>query len=130
MPTLTLDHSIADVKLHEDGILEFHYKKGAVIEREDAVDLIEKTTAALEGKGNFPTLVLVGDARKVTRGAREFYARDPMNAAVSSRVALVGTSSVGRVIANFFLGLNRPDTIPVRVFADIEGARAWLFEES
>lgn len=47
------------------------------------------------------------------------------NDAVTTQVALVAKSPVERMIANFFLGLNKPQ-VPVRMFTDPDKARAWL----
>lgn len=130
MSDILVDDPVATVHLPEDGVLQFRYKRDAVIDADDARRVVEATADALAAHGPRPTIVWVGDVRKVTRGAREFFARDPLNNRTSSRVAMIGISAVGRVVANFFLGLNRPDNMPVRVFADEASARAWLGETS
>ena len=40
-------------------------------------------------------------------------------------VALVIDSPLSRVLGNFFLGFNRPET-PARLFTSVDEARAWL----
>jgi hypothetical protein len=42
-----------------------------------------------------------------------------------SAIALLAASPATQVIANFFLGLDRPD-VPTEMFTDEAQARAWL----
>ena len=44
---------------------------------------------------------------------------------VSAAVALLIGSPMSRVIGNFYLGFNRPQT-PTRLFTDTDEAEAWL----
>lgn len=56
------------------------------------------------------------------REARKVYAE--MDVAVTA-TALVGGSALTRAMASFFLGIARPK-VPVKLFADFEGAVRWL----
>ena len=62
--------------------------------------------------------------KSISRDAREYYANE-RTASIQRATALVIESPVSRVIANFFMGLNRPLT-PTRMFTDVDEAIEWL----
>ena len=63
-------------------------------------------------------------AASATRDAREYYA-GPENAKVVLAVALLVRSSIGRMMGNFFLGINKT-VFPLRLFGEPEPAIEWL----
>lgn len=71
-----------------------------------------------------PVLVHMGNVRRVTREARALFASTEYTE-VAGQSALLVSSTVSRVVSNFFVGLNNP-TYPVRVFSDEKNAVAWL----
>jgi len=81
-----------------------------------------------QGLEKMPMLVDIRLLRSISREARTLYA-GPQNAVVVSAVALVTESSASRVLANFFMALNKPAT-RTRVFTDTDAAVAWLSEFS
>jgi hypothetical protein len=61
--------------------------------------------------------------RKAPKRAR--CSAGPAATAVTVAVALVTSSPLSRVLGNFFLGFNKPQT-PARLFASIDDAEVWL----
>ena len=61
---------------------------------------------------------------RITREARQYYANE-RTASIQSATALLVGSSVTVMIANFFMGLNKPLT-PTRMFREPGPAIEWL----
>jgi hypothetical protein len=119
-----LDLTAATVELRDDGIVEFSYKP-VHVDLPAARELLARTREALRDDVRpRPTLVIIGRA-SVDREAREYFACSDDNRALASRVAMVATNPLSRVIGNFFLGLNRPG-VPTRLFGEVDAAVAWL----
>lgn len=121
----SLDHPLSYIGVRDDGILEFRYRDGVYLQIEDAESLIR---AALDVAGDLaplPTIVYLGNVRGSTRESREYMAYSDENRRLSSRVALVVTSRVGRMLVNLLFGLS-PPRIPTRAFTDEAAALAWL----
>ncbi len=76
------------------------------------------------GKEKIRVLVDMRAIKGVSRDAREYYANE-RTASIQRATALVIKSPLSRVIANFFMGLNRPLT-PTRMFTDVDEAIEWL----
>ena len=93
---------------------------GAVCDPEQA----RANTADIRALGHSPALILV-DMRqmvKLDRGAREHFMADT---GTSRAVALLADSAVTRMMANFFIGMQR-GAFPVAVFTDEAKAVDWL----
>ena len=110
------------VVLRDDGILAYHPIPGLVLTHEVALQVLEVGLQVTQGPK--PTLVLMRDMARVERGARALFASDEYMRLCSQTAVVVG-SPVSRVIANFFVGLNRPK-YPYKVFDDPELATEWL----
>jgi hypothetical protein len=108
--------------LREDGILAYYPAAGLVLTYEVAMKVIELGLQIADGPK--PTLVLMRDMARVDREARAFFASEDYSH-LCSQTALVVGSPVSRVIANFFVGLNRPK-YPVKTFDDPRLAEQWL----
>ena len=65
---------------------------------------------------------------KITREARNYYAGE-RTASIQRATALLIDSPLSAVIANFFMGLNKPLS-PTRMFTNEDDAIAWLREHS
>src|SRR5688500_20183922 len=85
--------------LDDVGILRLTWERGASITEADAEAAMAKVNA-LSGTSRHPMLVDMATTADVSRGARAVFGR-PCQA---SRIALLGSSPVDRVLANFFLG--------------------------
>lgn len=72
-----------------------------------------------------PLLVDFKNMKSQTKDCRDYFAKDPTHVATHSAAALVVNSALTRMIANFFLGMNKA-VKPVRLFDDRESAIKWL----
>jgi len=87
------------------------------------IDAYERVRDRL-GKEKTRVLIDMREIKGVSRDAREYYANE-RTASIQRATALVIKSPLSRVIANFFMGLNRPLT-PTRMFTDVDEAIEWL----
>jgi hypothetical protein len=81
----------------------------------------EQTRTAAAG-GRRPVLLVITGIASLSREARAVLSRSQS----ASAIAVVGSSAVDRVLANFLLG-GEPPQCPVRYFGDEDAARRWLF---
>jgi hypothetical protein len=81
------------------------------------------TVNVLNGARKRPLLVDMSGTARLTREARETFRRDCQ----VSRLAIVGTSAVDKVIANFGMRVTTI-AIPSRFFTSLPAALAWLRE--
>ena len=95
----------------------------AVITLEDAVEHIERSSEIIEER-DFVQLIDMRRLKSITREARVLYSRKNSNLNCKA-VALLVSSPLSRVIANFFLGMNKPDR-PIKLFTNKEKAITWL----
>ena len=103
------------------GVARIRWTAGAVITEDLARTTIVELVALTSGK-RIPVLADIRLVRSTTREARTFYG----NATTTfSALALLAGSPATQVIANFFIGLNRPN-VPTQMFTDEEKALAWL----
>lgn len=72
-----------------------------------------------------PLLIDFKNMKSQTKETRDYYAKDPEHGKTHSAAALVVNSLLTRMIANFFLGMNKA-VKPVRLFDDRESAILWL----
>ena len=119
----TVETRTETIHVDPEGIVRCVVKEVASMTEEDARANI---AAIWECNGQRPARVLV-DARKthhVTREARAFLAGEE-TARVQAACALWVSSPVSTLIANFFMGFNRP-RYPVRIFSSEADALKWL----
>ena len=108
------------VLLRPDGVLHLQWNEKVVIDGPDAKDAMAAVNEICEGASH-PMLVDMATTKSVTREGRDvFYIP-----CAASRIALLGSSPVDRVIANFFLGVHTPPC-PTRFFTNRAEAMAWL----
>lgn len=117
------EHPDFRVALRPDGILVYYPRPGLVITYAVALHVLEEGVKIIRGPR--PTMVLMQDLARVEREARAVFASEEYMRRLSSQTALVVGSPVSRVIANFFVGLNRP-MYPCKVFDQPAQAVAWL----
>lgn len=104
----------------DEHILRLDWAAGSAATLADA----EATAAVLgelSGGRPYALLVDIRQAGSIERAARQKFAQPSGETAV----ALIVESPLSRMMANFFMGLNRPP-FPVRVFSDEPSALAWL----
>ncbi|MCZ9882346.1 STAS/SEC14 domain-containing protein [Arthrobacter sp. B2a2-09] len=116
----TADGGKAGVDLSVDGLLHLRWLPGVDIQVEDARAAMAKVNELCQQEQH-PMLVDMAAVASVSREARGVWSI-PCGA---SRIALLGTSPVDRVLANFFLGVHVPPC-PTRFFTSRSDALAWL----
>jgi len=57
--------------------------------------------------------------------ARNYYAKDPTHIQLYTSCALLTDNPMARVLANFFMGFNKP-LKPTRMFTNLEDAEKWI----
>lgn len=103
-----------------DGVVRLRWVPGLWITGELAAEAV-RLVNELNDDVPRPLLVDMTGTARLTRPAREVF----MQPCAVSRLALLGTSAVDRVIANFALGVGR-HAMPMRFFTDESAAVAWL----
>jgi len=103
-----------------DGMLHSRTKIDAVEGVSEAQENLD-AIAALCGDELLPMLCDITGLKAQDRDARDLYSSTELTTAV----ALVVHSPLARVIASFYLGLNRP-LVPTRVFTSERAAHDWL----
>lgn len=103
MPAQRIDGGKATLGLLPNGILHLEWDNDCTIMPEDA-EAAMRAVNSLAGADGLPMLVDMETTRTVTRAARTVFALP----CAASRIALLGSSPVDRMIANFFLGVNSP----------------------
>ncbi|MGK5088175.1 STAS/SEC14 domain-containing protein [Bdellovibrionota bacterium FG-2] len=116
---------ISTTFLRKDGILQVDVSPNAEMNLSDAVESIN-AQAVLAAGIKRPLLVRMGSMKSMSRDARS-YLGGPEAAKNVYATALVIGSPIGRVIGNFFLGLNKT-IYPTRLFTSEEDAISWLKE--
>jgi len=97
---------------------------------EKAIENIDAQERIRDALGKEMTRVLIDmrEMKSITREAREYYASQ-RTYSIQRATALLVKSKVTKVMANFFMGLNKPIT-PTRMFIEPEDAIQWLTEFS
>jgi hypothetical protein len=113
-------NTLFDLILDTEGLLRLTWARGASITQADAESAMGEVNA-LCGVNRHPMLVDMATTAEVSRGARAVFGR-PCQA---SRIALLGSSPVDRVMANFILGISRLPC-PTKFFTSEHDALAWL----
>ncbi|MET3804070.1 hypothetical protein ABIB25_001056 [Nakamurella sp. UYEF19] len=104
----------------EHGIARNDWEAGSICSLAEA----RKVTSAVAafGRGPVPVLVDMRYLRKAEREAREHFTSEDAQA---TAVALLVSSAVSKVVANFIIGLQRMP-VPTRMFTDEGAATGWL----
>jgi len=90
---------------------------------EDAIAGVA-TVSKVSGYVCRPLLVDFTRAKGMSREAREYYASNKREMNITA-MAIITSSAIGRMVANFFLGINKAP-VPTRLFNDPGEARIWL----
>ena len=107
--------------LGDDGVLRLRVKPGTYITSEIAKQTAEPVVAIVREK-HAPLLIYMDGLKGIDRDARLIYT----GMSVPTPVALVGGSPIARVIGNYFILINKPARLQLRMFANEENAIKWL----
>ncbi|HJV98940.1 MAG TPA: STAS/SEC14 domain-containing protein [Arthrobacter sp.] len=122
MEPIAVDGGKGTVELGADGILHLVWKPGIVLEGDDVHAAMARVNEISDGS-EYPMLVNMGTTKAVTRQAKSAF-KVPCAA---SRIALLGSSPVDRVIANFTIE-RQTLPCPTRFFTSRDEAVGWLLQ--
>ncbi|MBT2534029.1 STAS/SEC14 domain-containing protein [Arthrobacter sp. ISL-48] len=123
MEPITVEGGKGTVALEADQIIHLVWRQSVRIEAVDAHAAMAAVNEAADGS-EYPMLVDMATTASVSRQARAVFSIP----CAASRIALLGSSPVDRVLANFFLGVHIPPC-PTRFFNSRTDAMNWLMEE-
>ena len=107
------------VELRTDGFIHVIWKPKGTVEAADALAAMVAVDEVCRGSEH-PLLVDMAMTEALSRDARSIF-----STCAASRIALLGSGPVDRVIAGFFLGVHKPPC-PSRFFTSRNEAMAWL----
>jgi hypothetical protein len=108
------------VELRTDGVIHVIWKPQSTIEATDALAALAAVNEVCQGSKH-PILVDMAMTNAVSRDARTIFSTP----CAASRIALLGSSPVDRLIATLFLGGRKP-ACPSRFFTSRNQAMRWL----
>ena len=109
----------------ENGIVLCDVKQGVNMTLEEGKENIKAILEITEGKRS-PVLVDITKSKGITKECRQYYSSEEV-ANVQSAVAMIVDSAFTKMIANFFIGLNKT-LFPLKMFTNKEEAISWLSE--
>lgn len=109
---------------HPSGTVTLDQTPRALQTFETACEMM-RASVELAPDGHKPAMVVLANESRTDRGARRAF--QEVGGPVLACVALVVQSKVAEVTGNFFLRINRPP-YPMRLFGDVDEARAWAAE--
>jgi hypothetical protein len=122
MNPITVDGGKGTVELGDEGVLHLVWKRGTVLEAAD-VHAARAMVNELADGAEYPMLIDISNIQAVTRQARSVFSVK----CAASRIALLGSSPVNRVIANFAMA-RRTLPCPIRFFTSRSEAMSWLLQ--
>ncbi|MGO4228346.1 STAS/SEC14 domain-containing protein [Arthrobacter sp. YAF34] len=111
---------ISSLDFDSNGILRLQWARGVVIDAPNAQRAMDRVNDMCAGRPT-PLLIDMATTESVSRAARAVFAKR----CDASAIALLGSSAVDRVLANFFLGVNSAP-VPTRFFTNSDEAARWL----
>ena len=108
------------------GVLELYFEDGLIMSLEQAIsynEAIKKMTAARNQ--NIFVYIDGANLKGLSKEARQYFSQ--ASTSRSRACALLVGNGISRVLGNFLVGFNRPQT-PTRLFTHKEKALAWLAE--
>lgn len=118
---IRLKHS--EIFLRNDGIVHIQFCENCEINWRECEEITFACDQLLEKK-KYPILHLSGKYVVLTREAREYSAGEN-GIKYSAAEAFVFTSLAHKIVANFYIKMNKP-RVPTRFFTNEEEAVAWL----
>ena len=122
MKPITVDGGKGTVELDAEEVLNLVWQPGTVLEADD-VHAAMATVNELAAGAEYPMLIDIANTQAVTRQARSVFSVK----CAASRIALLGSSPVTRVIANFAMA-RRTLPCPTRFFTSRDEAMWWLLQ--
>jgi len=110
--------------LVKDKILVGTYKQNLRINLAVAKAIVQARISFTGGE-EMPSLIDSKGVISIDKPAREYLASDEGTKGLSAS-AIVVNSTFSTFLGNFFLTVNRPQRMPVRIFTDVAAAEKWL----
>jgi hypothetical protein len=123
MEPVKVDGGKGTVEMRSDGVIHLIWEPQVRIEQHDAQAAMAAVNE-IAGEGTFPMLVDMATTENVTRAARSVFSIP----CAAKRIALLGSSPVDRILANFFLGVHVPPC-PTRFFTSRTECMDWLQQD-
>lgn len=124
MTSITVAGGKGTVGLSTEDVLQLVWGQGTVLVADD----VQAAMATINGIADgieYPLLIDITHTKQVTPGAKSVFSTK----CAASRIALLGTNPVSRVIANFAMA-RRSLPCPTKFFASRDEAMTWLLEAS
>ncbi len=115
---------IESLELDPHGILRLVWVRGVSIDGSGAQLAMDRVNEVCEGR-QLPLLIDMATTNSVSRPARAVFSKR----CDASAIALLGSSPVDRVIANFFLGVHAAP-VPTKFFTSQDEAVNWLMSQA
>lgn len=106
----------------DDEIARTKVKNGAEISISDAKANSEVVNS-FERPSQFPIIVDTTDIKSISKEARDHFSMRNRESRVIG-IAIIRQSTLSNMVANFFIGLNKP-AVPVRLFKEEKEAIKW-----
>lgn len=114
------------IMLRSDGIVHVHYKKNTTLDL-DLQASMRNLFLELTGGKKSPFMFSADEGFSLTKEARENADSFKKNPVISS-YAIIADNLGYRMIANFYLKINKPVT-PYKIFQNTEDAIQWLYRQ-
>jgi hypothetical protein len=121
IPNDSIDLRCYNTWMGVDGIVRTKVKKNSEIVIEDA---LENSIAVNSfSQDEYPMIVDTTLAKSITKEARDYFSMKGRESKIVAFAILIN-SPLSKIIANFFMGLNKP-RVPVKLFTDEDLAIEW-----
>ncbi|WP_142060055.1 STAS/SEC14 domain-containing protein [Pseudarthrobacter sp. B4EP4b] len=122
MNPIIVDGGKGTVELGDEGVLHLVWQRETVLEATDVHAAMAIVNELADG-AEYPMLIDISNTQAVTRQAKSVFSVK----CAASRIALLGSSPVNRVIANFAMA-RRTLPCPTRFFTSRDEALSWLLQ--
>lgn len=121
IPQENIDLRCYNTWMGDDGIVRTKVKENSEIVLTDAIE----NSKAVNSFDNeiYPLIVDTSMAKSITKEARDYFSMKERESKVIA-FAIIINSPLSKIIANFFMGLNKP-RVPVQLFNNEEKAIDW-----
>ncbi len=106
----------------EDGLIFGEYKPGILTE--SSCRIIVRDRIKFQNGKSYPCVADITRLKYGDQSARKYLATDEANQGIIAGAVLV-SSHVMKVLANFYLNINKPN-VPAKLFTDRENAISWV----
>ncbi len=124
--TLVKDLGFAQIYyVQEIDLLEVDYQKNTLIDRKEALLVINTSRAFNNGTNKYTMITATKEFFNMTPEARATFAEEMKTGFETEKMALYVNSLAYRIMANFFIRVDKPP-IPTKLFSNRDKAIDWL----